>query len=183
MKKIAVTGNIGCGKSYVMNLIKQYGYATLDMDEVARQVRYDMQKELFDAFACNNEQALADLVFQDKSQREKLEQMLYPKMIARMHDFFELHKSEPMVFVELALLFEKHWEIYFDAIWLIYADMQTAKQRLIKYRHYSEKEATKRILSQMPMEEKKAKSDVVLYNDAHHEIEKQLMQHLKEENQ
>ena len=37
-KVIAVTGGIGSGKSTVINILRRAGYATIDCDELAREV-------------------------------------------------------------------------------------------------------------------------------------------------
>lgn len=180
MKRIAVTGNIGCGKSYVMGWIKKQGYAVIDMDDVAYQVREDMRASIYEKFACFSAEELASAVFKNAKKREELEQMLYPEMISRMQTFFEKHRNEDMVFVELALLFEKHWESYFDEIWLVVASNETAKERLMTQRGYDIETVNQRMAAQMPIEKKKKFSDVIIHNDKHDAVEKQLEQLLKE---
>ena len=39
MKVIGLTGNIGCGKSTVADMLRELGVAIIDLDAVARQVR------------------------------------------------------------------------------------------------------------------------------------------------
>ena len=62
MKKIALTGNIGSGKSYVSNCIQQYGVFVLDMDEVARTIRKQKKNEILAKVTVVDEKETVDIV-------------------------------------------------------------------------------------------------------------------------
>lgn len=181
MKKIALTGNIGSGKSYVSNCIKQYGVFVLDMDEVARTIRKQKKNEILAMFSLVDEKEIADIVFQDAQKREQLESFLYPLMIEVMHSFFKQYENEKICVVEVPLLFEKKWEQYFDQVWCVYTKLEVALKRLETSRHMSKEEALVRMHSQMNAEEKSVKSDFVLYNNEDDDLCKQIAIKMKEE--
>lgn len=179
MKKIAVTGNIGCGKSYVMNHIKNCDVFVLDMDQVAKEVRNDMSDVLLQHFHCQDEKQLSTIIFNDVKKREELEQLLYPPMLVKMEAFFKEHQDELQVFVEVPLLFEKKWDVYFDEVWSVYASEETALKRLIQHRNFTKEEALARLRQQMSIDEKVKRSDVVIYNDDQNDVLSQIEKHMK----
>ncbi|NBK99208.1 MAG: dephospho-CoA kinase [Erysipelotrichia bacterium] len=181
MKKIALTGNMGSGKSYVGKIIAQCNVFVLDMDKVAKQVRKEQSEELLRMFACQNTQELAQLVFSDETKRAALETFLYPLMLAKMQAFFIAHQKEKLCVVEVPLLFEKQWEVYFDEVWCVSCDEKEALQRLCQYRHIPEKEARKRWSKQMSMAEKVERSQHIIYNNRGDDVEKQVKALLKGE--
>ncbi len=86
---IGVTGAIASGKSAVTAYFKERGVATIDLDELSRQAlevdgtALAVIKETFGADVFNtdgslNRGALAAIVFTDKTERKKLETIIYP---------------------------------------------------------------------------------------------------------
>lgn len=181
MKKIAVTGSIGSGKSYIIRCIKAYGVFVLDLDEVAKIVRKEQESVLIDHFHVSDKKGLAQLVFSDAKKREQLENMLYPMMIEKMKRFFQLHESEKLVVCEVPLLFEKGWECYFDEVWCVYCDQNTCFQRLIQNRNMKTEEIKARLSMQMSAEEKRDRSDKIIYNNEDDNVEEQIKKILAEE--
>ena len=81
MKVIGLTGNIGCGKSTVAGMLRDLGVATIDADEVARQVRNndgDVRQRIEERFGTLDAGALAEVVFSDPSALADLEEILHP---------------------------------------------------------------------------------------------------------
>lgn len=181
MKKIALTGNMGSGKSYVGHLIARFGVFVLDIDEVAKQVREEQESEIIKMFALSDPKALATLIFNDSHKREQLEQFLYTYMLEKMDAFFTEHQEEKISVVEVPLLFEKGWEQYFDEVWCVSCSSHTAMQRLKKYRHIDEDVYRKRLAQQMNNKEKEAKSTHIIYNNEEDDVLKQISKLLKKE--
>ncbi len=181
MKKIALTGNMGSGKSYATRCIKTYGVFVLDMDEVAKQVRSMHEEAIMELLQVQSNEEIATLVFSNSKKKEQLEQYLYPFMLEEMFAFFEEHQNEKICIVEVPLLFEKNWDVYFDEVWCVYSDEATALERLVQYRHIKREEALARLRLQMNAEEKKQRSQIVLYNNKSDCLEEQIKQILHKE--
>ena len=183
MKKIALTGNIGCGKSYVAKIMQSYGVCVFDCDKIAMEVRNQNLETLSKMFHIDakDTQKLADLVFHDDVKRKQLENFLYPMIQEEILRLFSLHQDKALVVIEIPLVYEKGWEFLFDEIWVVACDEKTAMQRLMKYRNMSEEEATRRLHKQMPLSEKVQRAHVVLYNEEENEIEAQIQCLLKKE--
>lgn len=181
MKKIALTGNMGTGKSYVSRCLQEQGIFVLDMDACANQIRKEHHEAIKAMFAVNEEKEIAHLVFQDDDKRQQLESYLYPFMIQRMEVFFQTHAQEKILVVEVPLLFEKGWEVYFDEAWCVASKEEVALQRLMQYRHISKEEAKQRLAKQDPIESKIKKSHHTIYNNEKDDVHKQIQALLTKE--
>ena len=181
MKKIAITGNMGSGKSYATRCIEKYGVFVLDMDEVAKDVRLQNTKTIIEMLGINEISEIATCVFQNDEKRVLLEQFMYPLMIEKMKHFFNLHEKERLVVVEIALVFEKGWEHFFDEVWCVYCDEEVALARLCNYRSFTKEQALARLNLQMDGNEKKQRSQIVLYNNEEDDLQEQIRTLLKKE--
>lgn len=181
MKKVALTGNMGTGKSYTSRCLQEQGIFVLDMDACAKEVREAYQEELYALFSVNDANALASIIFHDDTKRQQLEDFLYPKMIEKMQDFFVQHAKEDIVVVEVALLFEKKWEVYFDEVWCVVCDEEVALQRLQANRGISKEQAKARLAKQDTTINKQSRSDFVIFNNEGDNVSKQIEEKLAKE--
>ena len=107
-KAIIITGPIGSGKSTALSIIKKLGYNTIDLDEVSGAIlRSDESIEFlsknFPTTIVDNEvsrKKIADIVFNDKFQLEKLENFLHPKIMNNLNEI--INKNEGITFVEVS---------------------------------------------------------------------------------
>lgn len=172
MIKVAITGNIASGKSTVEEYIKQT-YPVIDTDKIAHNLlekKQDLIKKTFSNFdILENDKIsrkkLAEIVFSDNTQKQKLENILHPEIKKEIIKFFEQNSSSNFAFVSVPLLFEAHFENLFDKIIFIYANDNLRLERLIKRNNLSKDEAIKRINAQISQEEKIAKCDFVIKNE------------------
>jgi len=190
MKKIAITGTIGSGKSYVSNLIKKnYHFPILDVDVVAKQVRsHQARNQIIHYFGkqilTNKEidpKKLGAIIFQDDQKRKALEAMIHPAVYEEILKFMDVHQSSKLIFVEHPLVYELGWEHLFDEIWLVTCDPKVAIQRLIEYRGYNKEQAIQILSKQEENESKQKKANRMIYNDYEESLIKQLNTIMKEE--
>lgn len=175
MLKIAITGNIASGKSETEKFLRKKGYSVLDTDEVTHKLLEDkaVKEVIKKVFAghdiCENNKIsrtkLGKLVFDDDKLKMKLEKILHPIIKEKIEIFFDEKKNEKMVFVTVPLLFEAHFEKYFDKIILIYANDEKRLKRLIQRDNFSKEYAIKRINSQISQEKKLTLCDYTIYSD------------------
>ncbi|NMB27813.1 MAG: dephospho-CoA kinase [Tissierellia bacterium] len=180
-KVIGLTGGIATGKSTVANIIKGYGYKVIDADRIARDVvemgkpAYkkivkDFGEKILNKDKSLNRKKLGDIIFKDKSLREKLNNIVHPYVFKTIKGLIiEYSQSEKYIFVDVPLLIEeidkfKEYGIYFDEIWLVYTDEEAQLNRLIKRDMLNEKEALKRIKAQMPIDLKREYATKIIDN-------------------
>lgn len=174
MIKIALVGNIASGKSTAEKILKEKGYSVSDTDVMAHELLNTLADEIITAFngfdisdsGQISREKLGKIVFNNNLLKSKLENILYPKITAKIEEFFKLHHSEEKVFVAVPLLFEAKMEYLFDKILFIYAEDNIRLKRLIQRNNYSTEYAEKRLKSQLPQEEKVKKSDWVIFNNS-----------------
>mgnify|MGYP002852635110 CR=1 FL=1 len=171
MKIIAITGSIGCGKTYIANLIKSLGYTVFDAD---KEVRYFYKNEKFlnciktffsDCFENGllNKRKLRELVFNNNEKLKTLESIIHPLLKTKLQEKIrKSYKTSNFLFIDAALIFEMKWDIYCDYIILADVDKKIQKQRVMKRDNISEQDFEKIVNKQMSNNKKIEKSDIVL---------------------
>ena len=172
--KIAITGGIGCGKSTVLEFLEANGVACLSADAVVRHLLSEDQSvidsviehfgtELKNESGSIDRRALANIVFQSKSDLEWLESLLHPLVRESCEAFFEAHKTQ-VACLEIPLLFEKRLEKEYDLVVSIISSDANANIRL-RLKGYSDMDIAFRRQQQLPNSIKAERSNFVLSND------------------
>lgn len=164
--KIGITGVIASGKTTVLNRIKELGYKVIDCDIIVKELYekqnvIDLIKDNFECVRDNkiDKKLLANIIFSNSSDRIKLNNLIHPLI----RDYIK-NLNDELIFIEVPLLFEAHFEDLFDKIILVYLNNDEALKRLILRNNLTLDEAIKRINSQMPCEKKIELSDYVIDN-------------------
>ncbi len=90
-----ITGPIGSGKSFVLNLIDKYDFQTLDLDKVSNNILESLEginyvkKEFSDVMEGSkiNRTKLANIVFSDSAKLQILESFLHPRVITYFNEW------------------------------------------------------------------------------------------------
>jgi len=181
MKKIAITGGIGSGKSTVLSILKKKGFETIDSDEVVSVLfsEPEVQKQITSIFSSLNRELISKIVFSDKKKRIQLEKVLHPLTLNTINQKLGNTTGE-LAFIEVPLLFEAGLEKDFDVIILIVADLEKRLERLEK-KGISREKSTARMNVQFEDREKIKKADFLLDNNSSmEELEERVENLLKE---
>lgn len=183
MKKIALSGNIGCGKSYVANIIKSHGVFVLDCDKIAALLREQYKNEIAHLLSMDakDNKSIAYTIFHDQKKQELLEAFLYPKILKELEVQYKAHDKDKIIVVEVPLLYEKGWEKYFDEVWVVACNEETSIKRMIEERNYTKQDVKLRLSKQMAIEEKMRRADYVFMNNLDDQVALQVDQKLKKE--
>jgi dephospho-CoA kinase len=170
MKVIGLTGNIGCGKSTVAALLRERGVATIDADEVARDVRRPGSPEsarILDRFGTLDPRQLAGLVFEDPVALADLEAIIHPRVRelvgARLADLEQ--EGAVVAAVEAIKLLESPLRERCDQVWVVVCRPEDALRRLAQ-RGLSEADVQDRLASQMAAADLVRAADVVIDGSA-----------------
>lgn len=175
-KIIGLTGSIATGKSQVSNYLKDKGIKVIDADLIARDVanyksvKNKIKKEFGDDLYKDDKldrKKLAEIIFARKIYRQKLNSIMHPEIYKKIKK--ESDSADGLVFIDIPLLFEnedlnKKYGLVFDEIWLVYVDRERQIERLMKRDDISKEYAEEKINSQISVEEKRKKSDVIIDN-------------------
>ena len=148
MKSLGITGNIGTGKSSVLDILKNKGIQTFDLDNVAKNLyksNISINKKVLDVFpsvssAENqiNTKKLGDLVFNNKDKLNILQKIIWPEVEKFIKDKIDF--SQDLIVFEGAVIIEAGWHKLFDNIWLISTEVELSKKRVMKQRNMSEED-------------------------------------------
>lgn len=175
-KIIGLTGSIATGKSQVSRYLKDRVIKVVDADLIARElasfdrVKNKIKKEFGHDIYVKDEldrKKLAEIIFASKDQREKLNEIMHPEIYREIKK--QIGERDGLIFVDIPLLFEnedinKKYGLDFDEIWLVYVDRETQIKRLMKRDKISRDYAVEKINSQISVEEKRRKADVIIDN-------------------
>ena len=186
MKKVAVTGNIGSGKSWVCELFRQrLGIPIYNSDIAAKKmyflpaVREEIVQRFGDGFYLSdielNRKLVADLIFSDETAQHDLESILYPALFVDFAQWSEKQQT-PYVLFESALVFEKRLEKRFDAIVMVSASEKTRLRRAMLRDHCDEATVRARMVKQWPEEGKRLLADYVIWHENDDEDEALMQQ-------
>jgi len=173
--KIAITGNIGSGKSTFAQFVEEAGFTVLRADDISKKILAEDEKVkslVIKEFGEKsykdgepNKSFLANEVFSDSTKLQMLELILHPRVIKSIEkSSTEILKSKKVVFVEAALIYEADMEAIFDYVVLIISDRIHRLNRKIKS-GLSEKDFIQRESNQIPEDEKKKRADYIFSND------------------
>ena len=170
MKVIGLTGNIGCGKSAVAEMLHDLGVAIIDADAVARQVRNNddvVRRGIEDRFGTLNPTELAHIVFAEPSALADLERILHPpvrdEVRARLAEL--IAGGAEVACIEAIKLLESPLRDRCDETWVVRCEEADALARLAA-RGMSEADARARLANQTPQAVKVAAADRVIDGSA-----------------
>ena len=189
MKKVAITGNIGSGKSWVCELFKQHlGIPVYNSDFAAKQMYFlpDVREKIVSRFGALiylsdieiDRKYLADLIFHDEKAQHDLEGILYPALFVDFERWM-VKQDAPYVLFESALVYEKRLEKQFDAIVMVSASEKTRLRRAMERDHCDESMVRARMAKQWPEEGKRLLADYVIWHESDDEddmLMKQIME-------
>lgn len=174
---VGLTGGIGAGKSTVAADLVARGAAVIDADGIAREVvepggrAYDALVERFGTEVLQadgrlDRQKLADVVFNDPDALSALNDITHPAIGSVMAErVVEAAESTGIVVVDIPLLtIATKSRMNFDAVVVVDAPEQTAVERLVQHRGFTESDARARIAAQISREERRALADFVIDN-------------------
>lgn len=174
MKKVAITGNIGSGKSWVSAIFEGLGIPVFYSDDEAKRLydRPEVKASMMQRFGAEiylpdghiNKVLLAQVIFAEAEARVFVEQTLYPAL-NRYFDEWASAQESPFVLYESALIFEKHLEAMFDAVILVSASEATRLRRVMQREHCSEETVRARMANQWSEADKRGLADFIVYHE------------------
>ena len=164
---------MGSGKSTVLKILEGLGYPVFDADGLAKNQyeREDVKQAMLNIFGSQcmvdnqiDKHYIASRIFQNSSEKEKVEAILYPLVFAEIKQI-SLKYQDSICFTEVPLLYESHAETYFDLVLLIQSEQSIVNQRLIKMRHYTQAKIDARLKHQWSMDKKMVLADDIITNN------------------
>ncbi|MDD2392948.1 MAG: dephospho-CoA kinase [Eubacteriales bacterium] len=174
---IGITGGIGCGKSTVANICRDYGLPVIDADEISREVTSvggAAISEIAESFGIHiigqdgslDREKMAEIVFGDRKSLDKLSRIVHRHVIEQIKirtAKFKEEKSKALV-LDVPIPVKDGFLDLCDQVWLIWTDDDLRIKRLNE-RGMGTEEARRRISFQMTRNDYESLSQVVIDNN------------------
>ena len=184
--KLAITGNMGSGKSVVSRMLEIMGVPVYDCDSRAKALmQHDalmvkalkrmFGEECYNSDGSLNRPWLAAQIFTDKENVARVNALVHPRV---KEDFLLWAESagSDIVAVESAILYESGMAETVDKVLLVWADKETAVQRVMRRGGLAREQVLSRLQNQMPVDELLLLSDYAVRNDGESAVLPQLME-------
>lgn len=178
--KIAITGGIGSGKSYVCRLLEQRGIEVYDCDAAAKRLMRTSDKlqqqlkalvgdAVYSADGVLQKPVLAEFLLASEANKLAINDVVHP---AVADDFAASGKQ----WLESAILFESGFDrrIVFDHIVCVTAPRQVRIQRIVQRDNITPQRAAEWIDVQMSQQEVEQRSDFCIQNDGESDLQAQI---------
>jgi dephospho-CoA kinase len=175
---IGITGGISTGKSTFLECLRELvrDATFFDADRAARElvdkdreVRGLIEKEFGDVYSAKgdlNREQVRSIVFADAEKKRALEQILHPRIRRQWSLKAERHRnSDRLFFADIPLLYETGGETLCDRVVVVACSPRVQLERLMKRTGVAESLAQRMIDAQMPLTEKIARADHVIWNN------------------
>ena len=139
---VGITGGLASGKSTVASLLHSREWQVVDADQLAHtclhlcreKIRDYFGESVFDPNGEINRLTLAERVFANAKDLSVLEALLHPCVKKRMIEVYHQAKAqqENRMAFEVPLLFEKNWEMAFDAIIFVTCSESLQEKRYVQ---------------------------------------------------
>ena len=176
---LGLVGGIASGKSVVANVLRDMGALVMDADQaghfvlreadVIAELRKRWGDEILDSSGHISRRAVAKIVFAqgNEAERKFLEQLTHPRIEALLKQELEAVRNSdqppPVLVIDAALLFEAGWDKLCDKILFVDAPRDIRLERAVA-RGWSAEQFAAREAAQLPPEEKRARSHIVIRN-------------------
>ena len=179
VRRVALTGGIATGKSYVLGRFRERSLPTVDTDQLSREVvragepaseeiRRRFGADVFQPDGQLDRARIAQRVFSDASERAALEAIVHPHVRAALDRWFADLEEGGQAAVGIAaipLLYETGRDADFDTVVVTSCEAASQLQRLMTRDRLSEPDARKRVDAQSATGDKVARADFVIRTD------------------
>ena len=180
--KVAITGGIGSGKSYVCQCLREQGIEVYDCDAAAKRLMAtddEVKRMLTEAIGEDtyidgvlNKAAVAKFLLSSEQNKLLVNSIVHPA-VAR--DFL----ASGMTWLESAILFDCGFQRYVDRVVCVTAPLETRIRRVMRRDGIDRQRTKEWIAKQMDQEQVKKLADFEIINDGRHSLKKQVKAILK----
>ena len=174
--RIGLTGGIGSGKSTVAHLLAAHGAAVIDTDHIARRLTQpqgaaiDAIAAVFGAEMIDTDGSLIrdrmrELVFNDASQKRRLEAILHPLIGLQAEREARSAAANVVVFDVPLLVESRHWRGRVDKVLVVDCLEATQIERVVARSGWGPDAVRAVIDQQASRRRRRAAADAVVFND------------------
>jgi dephospho-CoA kinase len=169
--KLGLTGSIGMGKSTTAAMFRAMGTPVWDADETVHRLYAPggvavapVAALIPDALQGGmiNREALKRAIATDATLLDRLEKIVHPLVAQDRAAFLARHADEPLVVLDIPLLFETGADAWLDAVLVVTTDPETQAARVMARPGMTDAAFAQILARQIPDSEKRARADHVI---------------------
>ena len=174
MRKYALTGGIGTGKTFISKDFIRKGIPVFYADEEAKKLyaREEVVTQIRELFGMSvftdnrlDFSKMGEIVFANQDAQKRLEALIHPLVMAEFEKW-AAEQNTDAVMMESAIIFEAHLEKYFDKVFVVNASVPVRVARIHRRNpELSEEQILARIAAQMSQEEKCRLADEIIEHE------------------
>ena len=171
MKRIALVGDIGSGKTFFSKLFRYPVFnADLEVSNLYRKDKFLFRKikkkfpNKINNYPLKKEELLA-IIFEKKQNLNVLGKIIHPIVRKKMKNFLKANKKKKFVVLDIPLFLENKLNTKRDVIVFIHADKKKINQKLNKRKNINLKLINILRKNQLPSRLKKKKSTYIIKNN------------------
>ncbi len=174
MTVLGLTGSIGMGKSTVAQMFRDEGVPVFDADAAVHRLQGPegaLVAEIEARFpgttgpAGVDRTALAERVLAEREALQNLEALIHPAVARERQAFLAAHAHEPLVVLDIPLLFETGAAATVDKIAVVSASADVQRERVLRRPGMTAEKFDRILALQLPDGEKRARADFVIPTD------------------
>jgi dephospho-CoA kinase len=176
---IGLTGGVGSGKSAIAQMLEGLGGRVIDFDRLAHVeiCEPDILEKLLGWWGSSvvspegsvDRSVIANIVFHDPVQLQRLEDILYPRLMQRSAALLVAAEADLTVMaavLDAPKLIEAGLDKLCDSVIFVDTPMVDRLSRVVVNRGWNEQELLRRENLQSPLDQKRANADYVIVNHA-----------------
>lgn len=180
MQRIAITGGIGSGKSFVCRLLTERGIRVYDCDAAAKRLMFTsltlkaqlkalVGETVYDADGHLQKATLAQYLLQSEAHKQAVNDVVHPAVAT---DFMQ----SGYTWLESAILFDSQFDqrVPFTHVVCVTAPLEVRVARIMARDGISREQALTWINHQLPQEEVMRRSQFCIINDGEQALEPQI---------
>ncbi len=175
MIRVAITGNMGSGKTVVADVIRHLGFPVYVADQEARRLmrQPEIIMHLTDRFGLEilthdglpDPKKIAAKVFGDEASLQWLNGLVHPAVMRDFDRWCNQQNDQKMVCMESAIVYESGLAHHFDKVLLVAAPKNVMIARVMERDQITQAEVEARMQHQWPPSKKSSLADITLEND------------------
>jgi dephospho-CoA kinase len=175
---VGLTGGIGSGKSTVAAMLADEGFAIFDLDAIAHEVLKndeEIKRMVISLFGTGcidpitdrpSRKAIGSLVFANPGLRRAYDAAFHPRILGVLIERLTAFRDSggTIAVIDVPLLFEISMDTLVHETIVVYAPLQARRTRIAARNGLDDAEIERRIASQMDLDEKCRRADIVIDN-------------------
>lgn len=187
MKKIALTGGIGTGKSFIAGIMRTMGVPVYFSDVMARRLmetddmlsaalKREVSPDLYGPDGRLDRKLLASMLFSNDDVRRKVESLVHPAVVRDYQKWNERYADWKFTVFESAILFESGLDGLFDMVIGVSAPLELRIERCLMRDGETRESVERRMAAQMPQDRLVSLCDFMIENDGSENLHDRLVE-------